>query len=94
MRFDPDPVVRRIERGALVWCALAAAATLAVRPDAPSIAGGVLGGGLLTFISLYAIRGSIDTAVAELGGEAPPSGRPWPADWTARSAARRHHWPR
>ncbi len=79
MRFDPDPVIRRIERGALVWCALAAAATLAVRPDAPSIAGGVVGGGLLTFISLFAIRGSIDAMLARpAAASTPPAPAPAP----------------
>ena len=60
---DPDHVIRRIERGALVWCGLAAAAALALWPGSPGVAGGVLGGGLLTFVSLYAIRGSIDAVL-------------------------------
>ena len=68
---ETDPVIRRLERGALVWCGLAAAAALAVRWDDPSIAAGVLGGGILTFVSLFAIRGSID-AVLRLAAPAAP----------------------
>ena len=74
---ETDPLIRRLERWALVWCGLAAAAALALRFDAPSIAAGVLGGGLLTFISLYAIRGSID-AVLRLATPASAAATPAP----------------
>jgi hypothetical protein len=67
---ETDPLIRRLERWALIWCGLAAAAALAIRFDDPSIAAGVLGGGVLTFISLFAIRGSID-AVLRLAAPAP-----------------------
>lgn len=72
---ETDPVIRRLERGALIWCGVAAAGALAIRWDDPSIAAGVLGGGILTFISLFAIRGSIDAVLrlaAPAGGAAPP----------------------
>ena len=63
---DTDPLIRRIERDAVIWCGLATAAALAIRPDAPAIAAGVVGGGLLAIISLLAIRSSVDAVLARL----------------------------
>jgi hypothetical protein len=63
---DADPLIRRLQRDAVIWCGLATAAALAVRPDSPAIAAGVAGGGLLALISLFAIRSSVDAVVGRL----------------------------
>jgi hypothetical protein len=63
---DADPSIRRIERDAVIWCGLATAAALAIRPDAPAVAAGVVGGGLLAVVSLLAIRSSVDAVLARL----------------------------
>jgi hypothetical protein len=70
--MDVDPVIRRIERTALVSCAAATAAAFAHRPDLPSLAAGILGGGILVFVSLFAIRGSIDAVLRAAGLPAAP----------------------
>lgn len=54
-------LLRRLERGALVWCAVAATAVLIMAPARTDVLLGVLGGGLLSIVSFYAIRGSVDT---------------------------------
>ncbi len=41
-----DPVIRRLQTGALVWCAVCAGAALAGWPDRPLIAASVVGGGV------------------------------------------------
>jgi hypothetical protein len=73
---DPDPLLRRLQTGALVWCAGLVAAALALFPDRPAIAGGIAGGGLLTAVSFYAISSSIDALLAVMGpaAAAPGSG--------------------
>jgi hypothetical protein len=63
---DADPLLRRLERDAVIWCGLATAAALAVRPDAPGIAAGVVGGGLLALVSLLAIRSSVDALLTRI----------------------------
>ncbi len=65
---DADPLIRRLQRDAVIWCGLATAAALALRPDAPAIAAGVAGGGLLALVSLFAIRSSVDLVVGRLTG--------------------------
>ncbi len=81
---DADPVIRRVQRNALLWCAAATLAAVAWRPADPAPAAGVLGGGLIGLISLFAIRGSIDALLpvvvprAPIDGEAPDGG-PAPA---------------
>jgi hypothetical protein len=69
---EPDPLIRRIERDAVIWCGLATAAALALRFDSPGIAAGVAGGGLLALISLFAIRSSIDAVLMRLVPAAAP----------------------
>jgi hypothetical protein len=54
-----DPFVARLERNAAIWCVGVAAVTLLWTRDW-SIALGVIGGGVLTAVSLFAIRSSVD----------------------------------
>jgi len=68
---DVDPLIRRIQRDAVIWCGLATAAALAVRSDSPAIAAGVAGGGLLALVSLFAIRSSVDALIGRLTGTTP-----------------------
>ncbi len=63
---DVDPLIRRLERDAVIWCGLATAAALALRRDAPGIAAGVVGGGLLALFSLLAIRSTVDALLARM----------------------------
>jgi hypothetical protein len=83
--WEADPLLRRLERDAAIWCGLATVAALAVRPDRPAIAGGVAGGGLLAMASLLAIRSSVDALLARIvpsaapPGDAAPGGEPGPA---------------
>jgi hypothetical protein len=70
---DADPLIRRLERDAMIFCGLATAAALAIRPDAPSIAAGVAGGGLLALASLMAIRSTVDALLARIQATAPPA---------------------
>jgi hypothetical protein len=63
---DADPLIRRLQRDAVIWCGLATAAALAIRWDAPAIAAGVAGGGLLALTSLFAIRSSVDVVIGRL----------------------------
>jgi hypothetical protein len=62
--LDADPLLRRLERRALTFCALAAAVALAVQPGQTEVALGVAGGGLLIGVSYWAIRSSIDGILA------------------------------
>jgi hypothetical protein len=69
--IETDAVLRRIERGGLVACLIAAVLAWIVargRTDAPL---GVLGGGLLALISYRGTKGGIDTLVAAMSGGAP-----------------------
>jgi hypothetical protein len=101
---DADPLIRRLERDAVIFCGLATAAALAVRPDAPRIAAGVAGGGLLALASLMAIRSTVDALLARIqpavlpasdpetaalpGVALPPDDAPAPAAVPARAGAR------
>jgi hypothetical protein len=60
---DVDPFFRRLTRGAVMFCVLAAAAALALTRDW-RMPGGVIGGGALVGISLWAIRSSVDAMLA------------------------------
>ena len=71
--IDADPIIRRIERTALIFCGAATVAALALRPDRPPVAAGILGGGVLAFASLFAIRGSIEAILAAAGMSARPA---------------------
>jgi hypothetical protein len=70
---EADPLIRRLQRDAAIWCGLATAGALALRPDQPGIAGGVAGGGLLALGSLLAIRASVDALLARM---VPSAGTP------------------
>ena len=63
---DADPLIRRLERDAAIWCGVATVAALALRPDRLGIAAGVAGGGLLALASLVAIRSSVDTIMGRI----------------------------
>ena len=80
---DADPVIRRLERDAVIWAALATAAALAIRPDQPGWAAGIAGGGILALASLWAIRSSVDAVLSRIVPA--PEGRP---DDGARRQAR------
>jgi hypothetical protein len=65
---EADAVLRRIERGGLAACLIAAVLAWIVargRVDAPL---GVLGGGLLALISYRGIKGGIDTLMGAMSG--------------------------
>src|SRR5262245_9817659 len=71
--FDADPMLRRLERFALAFCAVAAVAALVLRGGQPDVALGILGGGLLTAISYGAIRSSVTGILAFAYPERPPT---------------------
>ena len=67
--MEQDPVLRRLEREALVACGAMVVVALGVRRGNPDAALGVLAGGLLSAVSYGAIKGVIDTVIARsLGG--------------------------
>jgi len=72
------PLLRRLERGALVWCALAAVGVLALAPSRTDVLLGIAGGGILAIVSFYAIRGSVDAAVRAFAPAAEPIPEPIP----------------
>jgi len=71
-------LLRRLERGALVWCALAAVGVLALAPSRTDVLLGIAGGGILAIVSFYAIRGSVDAAVRAFAPTAEPIREPIP----------------
>jgi hypothetical protein len=83
MTTAPDLMLRRIERGALVWCVGVAALALVWSRDW-SLGLGILGGGLLTAVSLYAIRSSVDALIALM---TPSEAAPEPQREARRTAA-------
>ena len=56
-------LLRRLEWGALVWTILAVVAVLVVAPARTDVMLGVAGGGLLSIVSFYAIRASVDAVM-------------------------------
>jgi hypothetical protein len=70
--------VARVSRGALVFTILASAVTLVA--GEPRLAAGVLGGGLLSGGSLWAIRTGVDAVLERLGPSA-AGGRARPIPW-------------
>jgi hypothetical protein len=87
----PDPLLRRLERRALWFCALAALSAVALQRGRLEFALGVLGGGLLIGLSYWAIRSSIDGLLALAGGRTgdPPSGEHVPVAPSATRAGQR-----
>jgi hypothetical protein len=75
---EPDPVLRRVERNAWIWCLGSALVALAARSGRPDVALGVLAGGALVGLSYWAIKSSIDGLARALGVGADPA--PDPAD--------------
>ena len=71
-------LLRRLERGALIWCALAALGVLALAPSRTDVLLGIAGGGILAIVSFYAIRGSVDAAVRAFAPAAEPMSEPAP----------------
>ncbi len=61
--FDPDPLLRRLERTGLAWCLGAAAVAFVARGGRPDVTLGVLGGGVLMALSYWAIRSSVTALV-------------------------------
>jgi hypothetical protein len=77
MTREPDPLLRRLQAGALAWCAGSTALALVVYPGRWDLAAGIVGGGLLTAVSFLAIKSSID---ALLGLAAAPRGTSVPEE--------------
>jgi len=71
--MERDPVLRRVERDAVVACAALAVIAAALTPSHLPAAARVVGGGVLVWISYRGIKGGIDAAV-EFGGNRPGSG--------------------
>jgi hypothetical protein len=61
---ESDPIIRRLQTGALIWCGVATAISLAGWPRRPDIAAGIVCGGVLTAVSFFAIKSSIDGVLA------------------------------
>ena len=61
--IESDPLIRRVQTGAVVWCVLAAGASLAGWPHRLDVAAGIVGGGLLAAVSFFAIKSSIDAVL-------------------------------
>jgi hypothetical protein len=78
MALEAEAVLRRVERGACVFCAGAALAAWAWRGGRTDVALGVLGGGALVAASYLAIRGAVDGLVGLLAG--PATGAAPPGD--------------
>ena len=57
---EPDPLLRRIERDAILACAALAALAWALARGDVGAPAGVFGGGLLAWISYRGIKGGID----------------------------------
>jgi hypothetical protein len=60
-------LIRRLQLGALAWTAAAIVATLIGWPSRTDVMLGIAGGGLLSFVSFYAIRSSVDALVRPAG---------------------------
>jgi len=61
--LDADPLIRRLQAGAAVWCSVLAAGALLIWPRRLDVAAGIVGGGLLTAVSFFAIKSSIDGGI-------------------------------
>lgn len=72
---ETDPTLRRIERTAVAWCAVAAAVALVGRGGRVDVAGGVLGGGVLVGMSYWATKRAVDRLAAVRAEAAGDGGR-------------------
>ena len=70
---ERDPLLRRIERDAVLACAAMALAAAALAPARLSAAAGVAGGGALAWISYLGIKGGIDALVGAAETRGNPS---------------------
>jgi hypothetical protein len=61
--MERDPLLRRVERHAVVACGVMAVIALALRRGDPDAAIGVLAGGVLSAISYGSIKGPIDAVI-------------------------------
>ncbi len=78
---EADPMLRRLERHAVVACLAMAAVALAVRGGRPDVALGVLGGGVLVGASYLAIKASVDRLTARIVSEPAPRATGRKAGW-------------
>lgn len=72
-------MLRRLERGAMAFCSGGAALALALRAGDPSLAAGILGGGVLVFVSYWAIRSSVSAILTVASPGTDDSGPSRPA---------------
>jgi hypothetical protein len=68
---EPDALLRRLERNALIACAVMAVLAWAIARGRIEVPLGVIGGGLLAAVSYRGIKGGIDAAIGagQEGGE-------------------------
>lgn len=76
---ESDPLLRRLERNAVLACGLMAVAALVWRRGDPGLAWAVAAGGLLAWASYRGIKGGIDAGLAGAGMSA--SGVGWTREW-------------
>ena len=94
---EADPVVRRLERNAVVWCLATSVLAWLGRGDRPELAAGILAGGALVGTSYWAIKSSVDALARVLastgdvprGDRADSRGRPGDARTAEPSASGR-----
>jgi hypothetical protein len=72
---EADPMIRRLQWGAVIWCSLAAAFASVGWPRRLDVAAGIVGGGVLTAVSFLAIKSSIDALLGLMGPEGAEGGR-------------------
>jgi hypothetical protein len=75
--MERDPLLRRLERHAVIACGAMAVVALAVRRGDPDAAIAVLAGGALSAISYGAIKGAIDAVIDGAVAGRRASGRGW-----------------
>lgn len=72
--MEPDLLLRRVERTALVLCGAMSAVALILAPGSPRLAAAVLAGGLLAGVSYWSIKAGVSRAIGAAlssGGAAP-----------------------
>jgi hypothetical protein len=66
---EGDPLLRRLERDAILACLAMALGAWLARPGEPGLAAGVLAGGMLAAVSYRGIKGGIDALLRVAAGE-------------------------
>ena len=89
IRDGSTTLLRRLERGALLWTLLAALVVVIAAPARTDVLLGVAGGGLLSIVSFYAIRASVDAVMLTAGSTGPAAPDPTAGDATDAGAATR-----